>query len=116
MGKIALEGMEFFAYHGVSDEEQKIGNKYQVDVELDCDINAAAVSDDLKYTINYAEVYLIVDRIMAKKTRLLEHIAFNIIEEIKQQFQQVDSVTVEVSKFNPPLGGICARSKITLSA
>ena len=28
MGQIALEGMEFFAYHGHFDEEQKIGNKY----------------------------------------------------------------------------------------
>ncbi|RZK29989.1 MAG: dihydroneopterin aldolase, partial [Hymenobacter sp.] len=32
MGQIALEGLEFFAFHGYYDEEQKIGNKYGVDI------------------------------------------------------------------------------------
>ena len=30
MGKVALEGIEFFSYHGYYEEEQKLGNKYEV--------------------------------------------------------------------------------------
>ncbi|MDX5443432.1 MAG: dihydroneopterin aldolase, partial [Hymenobacteraceae bacterium] len=47
MGQIALEGMEFFAFHGFYDEEQKIGNKYGVDLYIKTDLHAAAESDDL---------------------------------------------------------------------
>jgi dihydroneopterin aldolase len=35
MGKITLEGLEFFAFHGYYDEEQKIGNKYGVDITIE---------------------------------------------------------------------------------
>ena len=35
MGQIALEGMEFFAFHGYYDEEQKIGNKYGIDLYIE---------------------------------------------------------------------------------
>jgi dihydroneopterin aldolase len=35
MGKILLEGMEFFAYHGHYEEEQIIGTKFIVDIEID---------------------------------------------------------------------------------
>ena len=44
MGQIALEGMEFFAFHGYYDEEQKIGNKYGVDLYIETNLNAAAAS------------------------------------------------------------------------
>ena len=53
MGQIALEGMEFFAFHGFYDEEQKIGNKYGVDLYLTTDLKRAATSDDLHETVNY---------------------------------------------------------------
>ena len=42
---VSLEGLEFFAYHGYYDEEQKVGNKYSVDVTVRADLKAAAVED-----------------------------------------------------------------------
>lgn len=114
MGIVALEGIEFFAYHGVSDEEQKIGNKFSIDVVITTDFTEAARYDRLKDTVNYEVVYQVVARVMQTPSRLLEHIAYKIIQEIREVYPNVESIEVEVSKFNPPVGGVCARSKIRM--
>jgi 7,8-dihydroneopterin aldolase/epimerase/oxygenase len=115
MGIISLEGLEFFAYHGYYDEEQKIGNKYSIDIAITADLSRAAQEDKLKLTVNYEIVYKIIADVMKEKHRLLEHIAYKIIEAIKVQFPYIEAVTVGVSKFNPPIGGVCERSKVTIS-
>ncbi len=114
MGTIALEGMEFFAYHGLYDEEQKIGNKYSIDVIIKADLSIAAETDKLRNTINYEILYKIVAAVMTQKHRLLEHVAHQIIVQAKTQFDDIQHITVSVSKFNPPVGGVCDRSKVTI--
>ena len=114
MGTIALEGLEFFAYHGFFDEEQRIGNKYSVDIVVTADLSEAARRDRLSDTVDYGELYKITLGVMQRKARLLEHIALSIIEDIRIRYLDLDTVEVSVSKFNPPIGGVCHRAKITL--
>ena len=114
MGQIALEGMEFFAFHGFYDEEQKIGNKYGVDLYIETNLHAAAASDELHQTVNYETLYNIVLEQMKEPARLLEHIGYRITEKIRLQFPAVKKIKVNIYKFNPPLGGICNRAMITL--
>lgn len=114
MGQIALEGMEFFAYHGFYDEEQKMGNRYRIDLFVETDLHAAASSDDLEKTIDYGRLYQIVQREMNQPARLLEHLGHRILEGTFQEYPHVAHVKVLVSKYNPPLGGVVLRSKITL--
>lgn len=114
MGLVALEGMEFFARHGYYEEERKIGNRFGVDVEIETDFHIAAENDDLDGTVNYERVYDIVSQVMQTETLLLEHIAGNIISGIRNQFPKVGKVKVKVSKYNPPIGGVCHRALITM--
>jgi 7,8-dihydroneopterin aldolase/epimerase/oxygenase len=114
MGKILLEGMEFFAHHGIYDEEQKIGNKYGVDVIITADFAQAAQTDALSHTVNYKTVYNIVAEVMLEKHRLLEHVGYKIIRKLKETLPAVVHVEVHVSKYNPPVGGICQKSKIII--
>jgi 7,8-dihydroneopterin aldolase/epimerase/oxygenase len=114
MGVIALEGMEFFAYHGFYDEEQKIGNRYAIDLAIKADISLAAETDVLKKTINYETLYKIVAEVMHQKHRLLEHVGHAIIHKVRTQFVDIESVKVSVTKFNPPIGGVCERARVTL--
>ena len=65
MGKVSLEGMEFYARHGYYEEERVIGNKYSVDVTIEADLSEAAATDKLDGTINYERVYEIVSDVMA---------------------------------------------------
>ncbi len=114
MGIIALEGLEFFAYHGFSDEEQKTGNRYSIDIAVTADVTGAAQRDRLSLTINYAELYRLAAEEMLHKARLLEHIAERIINRIYTLYPTVELVEVSVSKYNPPIGGVCTRAKVTL--
>jgi 7,8-dihydroneopterin aldolase/epimerase/oxygenase len=116
MGKVALEGLEFFAYHGHYDEEQKIGNKYGVDIHVETSaLHDAGTQDRLAETIDYEKLYTIIKEEMKKPSRLLENIAQRIIKAVFISFPQVEGVEVVVSKFNPPIGGICRRAAVTLS-
>ena len=114
MGTIALEGLEFFAYHGFHDEEQRIGNRYQVDIQVVTDFSEAAENAKLKYTVNYADLYEIIVEVMKIKARLLEHIAQLIISNVRKRYPNIEKIEVSVSKFNPPIGGVCTRAKVTL--
>ncbi|MCY7352446.1 MAG: dihydroneopterin aldolase [Cytophagaceae bacterium] len=114
MGTIALEGLEFFSYHGFYAEEQKMGNRYSVDVTITVDFEKAAIDDKLSETVNYEKVYRIVEEVMQESHKLLEHIAYKIIGRIRERYPRVAAVDVGVSKFNPPVGGVCERARVTL--
>ena len=114
MGKISLEGMEFFAYHGYYDEEQKIGNKYAVDVEVETDLSRAGKKDALAETVNYEELYKLIAKVMGKPARLLEAISYQVIEDIFAAFTAANVVEVSISKFNPPIGGVCHRARVSI--
>jgi len=115
MGRITLEGLEFFAFHGYYDEEQKIGNKFGVDITIETSLEKAQSDDKLSETINYEELYRLISAEMNKPSRLLEHIGGRIINSVFNNFPLVTFIEVRISKFNPPIGGICRRAVVTLS-
>ena len=114
MGKVSLEGMEFYARHGYYEEERIIGNKYSVDLTLDVDFTTAALDDRLEGTVNYETVYEIVQEVMSIDANLLEHLAGKMIKALKQRFTEVNLVEVKISKYNPPIKGLCKRAVVTL--
>jgi dihydroneopterin aldolase len=114
LGTISLEGLEFFAYHGYYPEEQRIGNKYALDITINTDFIEAAVKDKLSATVNYETLYQIAAKVMQEPAKLLEHIGFKVIASVREHYPDVQKVTVRVSKFNPPIGGVCTRATITM--
>ncbi len=115
MGVVSLEGMEFYARHGYYEEERRIGNKYSVDVHLELNLDEAAEKDKLEGTVNYEKVYEIVAQVMSIDANLLEHLAGKMVNELKSNFSNVTGVTVRVSKFNPPIKGLCKKATVELS-
>jgi dihydroneopterin aldolase len=105
MSVIAIEGMEFYAHHGCHEEEQVTGNRFVVDVYLEKDTGLAERSDNLADTINYAEIYTIIQAEMAIPSKLLEHLGRRILNAIKVSFPGTGFVELKVSKMNPPIGG-----------
>jgi 7,8-dihydroneopterin aldolase/epimerase/oxygenase len=114
MGKILLEGLEFFAYHGYHDEERKIGNRYEVDIWVEANFDQAAEDDLLENTVDYGRLYQLVSEEMQQPTQLLERLAGRIAERTLKELTIVESLEVSVSKLNPPLGGLCKKAKVTL--
>ena len=105
MQYIELKEMIFHAYHGVLEQERKIGNSYFVDLKIHFDFNQVLESDNLHDTINYVSIYEIVKIEMAIPSNLIEHVAGRIIKHIKNDFPQVQSIEIRLAKKNPPFGG-----------
>ncbi len=113
--EISLENIEFFAYHGYYDEEQKIGNRYSVSICITASVAHAAQQDELQSTVNYEVVYKIAQQVMQKPTRLLEHLAYSMVLKLFKTFELIETATVAVRKHNPPIGGVCEAAQVKLT-
>ena len=105
MQYIELNGMVFHAFHGVMEQEKKVGNTFIIDLKLSFNMQKSIESDKLEDTINYATIYEIVKKEMEVPSNLLEHAAGRIIHAIKAAFSQIDNIKIRLSKRNPPIGG-----------
>ena len=105
MHKVLIEKAVFHAKHGLFEEENVIGGKFEVSLSMQTDFDRAAKFDDLHGTINYAAVYDLIKEEVDRPSKLIEHLAQRIIDRIKQEFPQVKGLTVKVSKYNPPITG-----------
>jgi dihydroneopterin aldolase len=115
MGVIRIEDMEFYAFHGHYREEQIVGSHFMVDVTIETDTDKAGKSDELRDTLNYQAVYLIVKREMEKTSNLLEHIASRILEALYDEMTGIRKATVRVAKLNPVMGGRIGRVSVEVS-
>ncbi len=103
--RIRLDGMIFYGFHGVGPEEQQVGQRFVVDLDVERDLRAAGRSDDPADTVNYAQMYRVVKEIVEGPShKLLESVAESIAEAILDGFD-VESVTVTVKKPEVPIKG-----------
>jgi len=104
---VYLQHVRFYAFHGVMPQEQKVGGEFFVDVRVGYPIAAAMESDEVADTLNYAELYALIKKEMDIPSRLLEHVAGRIVKQIGEQFPQVTSIDLKITKKNPPMGADC---------
>lgn len=114
-GRISLEGLEFHAYHGVYAHERSSGNKFEVDIVVDGHLTDAVLQDDLSGTINYETLYALVKDEMEKPSKLLETVGYAIANRVLNTLPEVEKVEIKISKFNPPIGGVCKKATVMVS-
>ncbi len=107
MDKITLKNMQFYGYHGVLQEEQKIGQRFFIDAEMQLDLKGAGETDDLEQTVDYSAVYDIIKDITENhKFRLIEKLADTISREILSRYEKIQKITVRIRKPEAPIKGI----------
>jgi len=112
--KIELHNMHFYAYHGVMAHEKVVGNEFEVSIALEADISAACASDDVNDTINYAGLFDLVKAEMYTPSLLLEHLAGRIFRRLSEEYPQISSLEVRVSKMHPPVKGEMEKAEIII--
>ena len=115
MGVIKVENIRVYAHHGCLSEETIIGSDYRVDVSVEADLEKSSVTDDLNDTVDYVTLNAIVVNEMGVPAKLLEAVAKRIIYRGFENCKSVSSVSVSVSKINPPIGGDVEKVTIVLS-
>lgn len=106
--QIKLSHLTFHAHHGLLPQESVVGGIFSVDLLLDIDDAAcheALYHDRIEATVNYAEVYALVERVMREPSALLEHVAARLARLVLRQFRSVWQADVSVTKVAPPIEG-----------
>lgn len=99
LDEVFLEGLRFFAYHGVNPEEKTRGQRFAVDVRMWADLRPAGESDDLTRTVNYSAVYTAVRAVVEGPPRdLIEAVAEEVAAVVLAGFPPVARVEVTVRK------------------
>ena len=103
--RIHLKGMVFYGHHGVTPEEQALGQRIEVDLEVEADLETAALEDDPELTIDYGELYRIAREVVeGDSVRLLETLAQRVADRIQDEYD-VGAVWVKVMKPGAPIDG-----------
>jgi dihydroneopterin aldolase len=114
MDIIKLTNMVFYAHHGYYEAERELGQRFELDIEVECDLQTAAKSDELEGTIDYRKIYSIAkDAFENYKFKLLETVAERIASEILKSFT-VRAVVIRVRKPHVPLKGFLDHIEIEI--
>ncbi len=105
---IRMEGMKFYAFHGVLPQENLVGANYYIDLKLKTDFSRAAETDELEGTVSYADIYASVKEEMDMPSKLLEHVCQRIALRIFKDFPTIEAIDICLFKENPPMGA-CAK-------
>ncbi len=106
MDKIFIEGLSVFAHHGVHPEEAALGQRFIFDVALRLDLAPAGRSDHLAETVDYSAVMTRITQVAeARRCRLLETLAEEIVKDLLATFPLVQSVRLRIHKPAAPIRG-----------
>lgn len=101
MLSIHLHQLKFTAHHGLHEEEKINGNSFEVDAVIY--YHPQKIIHSINQTINYEEVYKLIEERMQIATPLLETVAMEIAQKILQQFLLAEEIKIAIKKLHPPI-------------
>jgi len=105
--RIFITGLLVHAHHGVMAHEEKVGQRFVIDLELETDLAPAGLSDKLADTSSYSAIVETATRAFTRDNyRLLEAAAARIAEAVLAGFPRISSVRVTVHKPHAPIAAI----------
>jgi 7,8-dihydroneopterin aldolase/epimerase/oxygenase len=99
---IHLHNLQFKSFHGLYAEEKILGNHFEVNLTVKYQPKKLPIQS-IEQTINYQNVFEIVEQQMSTPTALLETLVVAIANEILKQFSMAKEVDICIAKKNPPI-------------
>lgn len=105
MDEIHIKNLEVFAKHGVFAEENRLGQKFVVNVILYTDTRLAGKQDELTKSIHYGEAAAFITKFMQEHTyQLIETVAEQLAQAMLAQISLLQAVEIEIKKPWAPVG------------
>ena len=105
MDRIYIKRLEFFAKHGVFQEENVLGQKFLISAVLHTDIREAGKTDDLTKSIHYGDVSHMMKEYLESHTfALLERAVETLAEKMLLEIPGLQEVELEMEKPWAPIG------------
>jgi dihydroneopterin aldolase len=109
---IELKNLRFFAEHGMYAEEMKVGNQFEVDISVECKAPKKTITS-IEQTINYVEIYRIIQEEFNQRKNLLETVAMQIADRVEDQFPELEKFSISIRKLNPPITNFAGSVSVT---
>lgn len=110
---IHLHSMIFRSFHGMFKEEKILGNDFEVN--MDVTIDAPETVTKLTQTVDYVALHNVIREVMDKPTPLLETVVQVLADRVGEFDEKIKSVSVSVTKLNPPIANFSGTVGITYS-
>jgi len=111
---VKVENLKIYAFHGCMEEEKVIGSEYVVNIEANCLVGKGAFNDDISKTVDYVDLARITKREMLTRSKLLEAVAKRIIDSSFEEISLLNSISVTISKLNPPINADVGAVSVTM--
>ncbi|MEN9568803.1 MAG: hypothetical protein RL172_34 [Bacteroidota bacterium] len=98
---IHLNQLRFFAFHGLYKDEQRNGNTFEVDVDIEAELPEQI--EKLKDTIDYVVMYAIIEKRMQTPSHLLETVAQDLAVLMQAADNRIKKVSIQIRKLTPPI-------------
>lgn len=113
---IRMKNCAFFARHGVLDEEERLGQRFYVDAELEIRAGEALENDSIESTVDYGIAFLEIEKIITGKRRfLIEAVALDVAQALCRKFPQIARAQITVRKPNAPVPGVLDHVEVTVA-
>ncbi|MCJ8162290.1 dihydroneopterin aldolase [Acinetobacter zhairhuonensis] len=99
MDAIVIEGLKVNTVVGCFNWERQIIQPLMLDLTISTSLEAAASSDDLEDTLNYAEICSISAEVIQKaQPKLIEHAAKLVLNALFATFPAIESIKIIIRK------------------
>ena len=113
---IRMKNCAFFARHGVFEEEERLGQRFYVDAELEVESGVGLEADSMESTVDYGAAFIEIERIITGKRRfLIEALALDVARALCERFKLITQATITVRKPNAPVPGVLDHVEVTVS-
>jgi dihydroneopterin aldolase len=113
--RIILNDLGFYGYHGLFDEESRLGQRFFIDLQCGVDLSAPGNTDEIGHTVSYADIYDVVKRTFeSKRVKLIEALGQNIATALFSAFSDIGWIVIRIRKPEAPIAMVRGEAAIEL--
>ena len=113
--RIILRDLGFYGYHGLFAEEEKLGQRFFIDLECGVDLTAPGETDAIGHTVSYADIYDVVKATFeGQRTKLIEALGHNIVTALFGRFADINWIIIRIRKPEAPIAMVRGEAAIEL--
>jgi dihydroneopterin aldolase/2-amino-4-hydroxy-6-hydroxymethyldihydropteridine diphosphokinase len=94
-----IRELELFGFHGVFEEEKRLGQKFILSLELELDLKLAGRTGDLTKSVHYGELCEKVEKEFERESyELIETVALNLADFVLDEYKIINGVKIFLKK------------------
>jgi dihydroneopterin aldolase len=112
---IRIARIGVYAYHGVYEEEGRLGQRFFISVLARLDLHPAGRADDLALTVSYSDIAQRVQEIaVSRRYQIIEALAEAVAADLLRAFPMIEEIEIAVEKPNAAVAAMLDTIEVTI--